>query len=79
MSELVTFILMIIIIINLQVQMIGGYNSYFGCSCCHIVGEYLNKHINYPIPEDNVQRNKQLKPRNAKRIKKHAERVRLVS
>ena len=58
----------------IQVQQLGGHNSYFGCQHCRIAGEWFG-HVYYPLPTDRRARRKQLKARKAKRIKYQAARV----
>ena len=68
----------VILLLNcclLQVQKLGGYHSYFGCYHCRLTGENLCNHVHYPVPQQLIEKNKQLKPRKAKRIKKQARQV----
>ena len=54
-----------------------GYNAYFGCFHCRIHGEFFpsRRHIYYPVPQNRVEKAKQLKLRKAHRIPKQARQV----
>ena len=58
----------------LQVQKLGGYNGYFGCFHCRIVGEWFG-HVYFPLPHGLRSKNKQLRSRKASRLCRQARTV----
>ena len=60
-----------------QVQKFGGYNGYFGCFYCRIVGKHFANrvHTYFPLPKKAKARRKQCKLRKAKWLKNQAARV----